>query len=375
MGTRICPVCCEKQSNVIKRIDMKIPENYHLPEHYNVVECQRCGFVYADTTATMEDYDWYYTHCNFYGDDSKDDNLTRYGMTEELLRRYCQKDSRMLDIGAGNGRFEVALYKNGYHNITGMDPSVESVERLKKVGISSYIGSIYSPVALDEENKYDCIFLFEVAEHLLLPGKGIENVKKLLKDDGVFIISVPDYSRIGDDKSSIANYFNLEHINYFSENSLDNLMNKYGLQRIDQKRFGIDLIQCYKNENVSRGIKKDCITKETVQKYFLLQKGKEERENRIIDELRENQREIVIWGTGSYVMSLIATTDLMKCNIHGFIDNNKIKQGREMYGYTIYSPEYLRNKNYLILICSMQNGEEIRVQLEEMDTENDYIVL
>lgn len=375
MESRLCPICNDKHAQIIKRIDMKVPKNYRLPEHYHVVECQRCGFVYADTQATMEDYDWYYSHCNFYGDDSKDDNLTRYEIVEEFLQCYCKKDSVMLDIGAGNGRFEVALCKNGYGNVTGIDPSAESVERLKEAGINAYIGNIYSSVAVDEEKKYDCIFLFEVAEHLLAPGKGIENVKKMLKEDGVFIISVPDYSQIGEDVSSIANYFNLEHINYFSENSLDNLMDKYGLQRIAQKRVGIDLIQCYKNVNESCGIRKDCITKEAVKKYFSKQKRREEREKRIITELKEEQKEIVIWGTGSYVMSLIATTDLLECNIQAFVDNNRIKQGREMYGYNIYSPEFLKDKKYTILICSMLNSEEIRLQLEKMDTENNYIIL
>lgn len=74
-------------------------------------------------------------------------------------------------------------------------------------------------------------------------------------------------------------------------------------------------------------------------------------------------------------MNLIATTDLGKCRIKGFIDNNKIKQGRELYGWTIYAPEFLQDKKYTVLICSILNSEEIREQLERMNTENDYIVL
>lgn len=375
MGNRICPICSGKNPEIIKSIAMKIPENYRLPEHYNVVVCQTCGLVYADTSATLEDYDWYYSNCNFYGDDSKDDNSARYDMTEDFLLSYCNKDSVLLDIGAGNGRFEVALHRNGYRNITGIDPSDESVNRLKKAGIHAYVGSIYSAVSQEEENKYDCIFLFEVAEHLLLPGRGIENVKKMLKKDGVFIISVPDYSQIGEDKSSVANYFNLEHINYFSENSLDNLMDIYGLKRIAQKRVGIDLIQCYKNVNEFQGIQKDFITEKAVRNYFSNQEEKEENERRTIQQLKSDQREIVIWGTGSYVMSLIAKTDLLECNIKGFVDNNKIKQGREMYGYTIYAPDFLKDKNYTVLICSMLNSDTIREQLEEMNTENGFIIL
>lgn len=375
MPNRSCPICGKTDTKVIRRIDMKIPEDYHLPQNYDVVVCESCGFVYADTSASMEDYDWDYTHCNFYGDDSKDDNTYRYEMVQEFLEQYCRKDSVMLDIGTGNGKFEVALQKNGYTNMVGMDPSGESVDRLHKNGIEAYTGSIYSEVLPEEENKYDCIFLFEVAEHLLCPGKGIQNVRKLLKEAGYFIVSVPDYSQIAEDTSDIPNYFNLEHINYFSEISLDNLMRIHGMRRVAQKRVGIDLIHCYQCINVEEQLLVDEITEIAVQTYFSAKQGKEERVRKIITELKEQQKEIVIWGTGSYLMNLIATTDLLECKIQGFVDNNKIKHGREMYGYTIYPPNYLLDKNDTVLICSMLNGQEIKRQLDEMNTENEIVVL
>lgn len=354
---------------------MKIPQYYRLPQSYYVVACEQCGFVYADSSASMEDYDWYYSHCNFYGDDSKDDNTYRYEMVQEFLEQYCRKDSVMLDIGAGNGRFEVALQKNGFTNIVGMDPSEASVDRLRKNGVDAYVGSIYSKVRSDEENKYDCVFLFEVAEHLLYPGMGMQNVRKLLKKDGYFIASVPDYSQIAKEASEIPNYFNLEHINYFSEKSLDNLMHIHGMKRVAQKRVGIDLIHCYQCTNEVEPLQKDTITRTAVEEYFAARQGKEEHVSNIIKELKEQQKEIVIWGTGSYVMSLIATTDLLECKIVGFTDNNKIKQGRKMYEYMIYPPEFLIDKNYTVLICSMLNSKEIMNQLENMHTKNEIVVL
>lgn len=216
---------------------MKVPKAYHLPQHYSIVSCQSCGMVYADTAASMEDYDYYYTHCNFYGDDSKDDNSFRYEMMEEILGCFCQKDTAMLEIGAGNGRFEIALKEHGYTNITGTDPSSESVERLRAAGIRAHISNIYSPVSQMEKGKYGCVFLFEVAEHLLVPGKAIGNVKEMLKEDGIFMVSVPDYSLIAKEtKYGIPAYFNLEHINYFSETSLDSLMDAYGMERVYPKK-------------------------------------------------------------------------------------------------------------------------------------------
>lgn len=376
MENRICPVCGGTHSDFIKRIDMKVPETYRLPQYYNVVSCQSCGMVYADTGASMEDYDYYYTHCNFYGDDSKDDNSFRYEMMEDILESFCHKDTAMLDIGAGNGRFEVALKRNGYTDITGIDPSSESVARLREAGIQSHTGNIYSPVSSAEEGRYGCIFLFEVAEHLLLPGTAIGNIKKMLEEDGVFMISVPDYSLIEKEtKYGIPAYFNLEHINYFSETSLDNLMGAYGMERVCQKRVGGDLIHCYRNSNKARELKKDTATQKAVQNFFAAWQQKNKRTAQIISGLKEAQREVVVWGTGSYSMNLAAETELLGCRIRGFIDNNKIKQGRKMYGYPIYPPEFLEDKEYMVLICSMLNGPEIQGQLDSMGTKNDSIIL
>lgn len=375
MLNRFCPVCAATHAQPIKKINMQIPADYHLPNSYDVVCCEQCGFVYADTAASMEDYDWYYTHCNFYGDDSKDDARYRYEMVDDFLKKYCKKDSRMLDIGAGNGRFAVALQKNGYMNVGGMDPSKESVERLQNQGISASVGSIYSKVPANEAHRYDCVFLFEVAEHLLCPGKGIQNVRALLKDDGYFIVSVPDYSQIAADASEIPNYFNLEHINYFSEISLDNLMRMYGLHRVDQVRFGCDLIHCYQCSEKIEPLQKDEVTESAIRAFFSAKEEKETHTRNLIAQLKKSQKELVIWGTGSYVMSLLAQTDLLDCNICGFVDNNKLKQGRKMYGYEIHEPEFLKDKKVTVLICSMLNGKEIKEQLELMGTETEILVL
>ena len=180
----------------------------------------------------MEDYDWYYTHCNFYGDDSKDDNSERYDWMEELLEKYLTKDSVMLELEAGNGRYAIALKRNGYARITATDPSGESVERLQKAGVNAYVTNIYADPASDEQGKYDAVFLFEVAEHLLLSQRGIANIAALLRMGGYFMLSVPDYSLIAEDTCNIPNYFNLEHINYFFEDSLDTLMAQYQLKRV-----------------------------------------------------------------------------------------------------------------------------------------------
>ncbi|MDE6685987.1 MAG: methyltransferase domain-containing protein [Lachnospiraceae bacterium] len=372
---RSCPVCACNDRKVMKTIVMKVSEDYHLPESYDVVVCGKCGLVYADTEASMEDYDWYYTHCNFYGDDSKDDHFQRFKVVEVFLDKYVSREAVLLEIGAGNGRFEMELKEHGYVHITGTDPSEESVRRLRENGIASYVANIYSEVPIEENEKYDGIFLFEVAEHLLIPGKGIENVSKMLKKDGIFMISVPDYSQIGNDPSSIPNYFNLEHINYFSEKTLDYLLALNGLERIAQMRAGVDLTQVYRKTEKVRFPDKDTATEQAICSYFEKQNEREMQTKELIKELKIQGEELVIWGTGSYVMSLLATTDLLQCKIKAFVDNNKIQQGRKIYNCTVYPPAYLKDKEYTVLICSVLNGNVIKKQLEAMNTKNNIIIL
>lgn len=372
---RNCPICDKRNGEKIEHICMNVPENYRLPDSYNIVVCDNCGMVYADTSASVEDYDWYYTNCNFYGDDSKDDNRERYDWMEDLLKKHLTKESVMLELGAGNGRYSMALKEHGYSQITATDPSEESVQRLRAAGIDAYVANIYSEVTEKEQNRYDAVFLFEVTEHLLIPKKGIANVTSLLRNNGYFMLSVPDYSLIAKDTCSIPNYFNLEHINYFSEDSLDTLMAQFHMKRVDQKRIGEDLIQVYQKTTDQIPVRKDEKTKIAVQQYLQQQKERSIQIQKKIGQLQEQEKELVIWGTGSYVMSLLATTALKDCRIVGFVDNNKIKQGRTMYGYKIYAPDYLLDKYCTVVICSMLYSEQIKKQLEAMHTQNEIVIL
>lgn len=375
MVNRKCPVCEYNYATTISHIEMKIPTDYHLPDNYDIVVCQNCGMVYADTSASMEDYDWYYTNCNFYGDDIKDDNRERYNWIEEFLDKYLSKNSKILEFGAGNGRFSVALKNHGYRCISATDPSLESVSRLKAVKINAYVANIYDSVSCVEKNKYDAIFLFEVAEHLLVPRTAVKNIISRLKQNGYFMISVPDYSMIENSKAGIPNYFNLEHINYFSKASLDTLMAEFGLKSIDEKWVGEDLIKVYKKTGENYFIKKDENTQIAVSNYIKKQQERLIENNAKIEYLLYQKQDLIIWGTGSLVMSLFATTSLKKCHIIAFVDNNRIKHGRKILGYPIYSPEYIKDKKCTIVICSMLYAENIKKQIENMHIDNEIVIL
>ena len=49
---------------------MKLPQDVILPDNYEVVTCEKCGFAYADVRGTQELYNKYYDNSNVYSMDA-----------------------------------------------------------------------------------------------------------------------------------------------------------------------------------------------------------------------------------------------------------------------------------------------------------------
>ena len=66
---RPCPVCSADQITVLHHQRFTLPEDHLLADGYDVVCCDDCGFVYADTAAQQADYDRFYAELSGYESD------------------------------------------------------------------------------------------------------------------------------------------------------------------------------------------------------------------------------------------------------------------------------------------------------------------
>lgn len=390
--SRKCPACGSTQSNIIREIQMELPLEFHLPGRYNVVVCERCGMCYADTSAQLEDYDHYYRMHNSYSGNSSGIASTAVSCIEKFLEEEMggNRSIRILDIGFGKGDLLLHLRQLGYTNLVGMDPSLFSVEHLKKLGIDVYQGSVYCPPAEMEELKgsVDVVLLTAVLEHLLEPKQAIKMISPYLKEGGCLVIDIPDYSFVHKIVLPIPNQFNQEHINYFSESSVRTLLvgtdfkvsNALTIQLKTVNQFENDwckIFFCKKSEkNVDDGAEKDVDTIKSIENYFSQQEKRHRKTEEFIEKLYKERTPLIVWGTGAITMTLLAGTALSRCEIAAFVDGNHLKVGSEIAGRKIESPEVIREyPNAVILICVMMYAHEVKERIIDMGVKNEVIEL
>jgi hypothetical protein len=148
---RAYPICESGEGEVLHTQRFVLPEDHPLGDGYDVVCCPGCGFVFANTTATQDDYDAFYARLSKY-----EDNVTSTGgggtawdaarmleMGRDIAGFVPDTTARIVDIGCANGGGLAALKTLGYDNLCGIDPSPACAKFVRvNHGIEAYAGSL-----------------------------------------------------------------------------------------------------------------------------------------------------------------------------------------------------------------------------------------
>ncbi|MDI6731833.1 MAG: class I SAM-dependent methyltransferase [Candidatus Margulisbacteria bacterium] len=406
---RPCPICLNKSGEILHNQRFALPDKSVLPSAYDIVCCKRCGFVYADTSATQKEYDQYYQSFSKYEDSSIASgggttpwDAQRMDQTASDLTQYVlDKKAAMVDIGCANGGLLIALRKMGYVNLLGIDPSKVCVKHVNQQGVPARVGGLFSENLSDFKNSFDCVILCHVLEHVCDLRSAIENVIGLLKKGGILFVEVPDASRYLDYFIVPFHYFDHEHINHFDEHSLRNLIVQFGCESLASVKSTISVSKSnlyptvYMAFRKQKGTKSDAIIKpdlnlcERVKKY--IQRSKENSAIRTVydyvkqaylqfsrdtlDKYVLSQEGIVVWGVGSYSLGLLSNTVLNKCHIISFVDSDVKKQNTYIGNIPVKSPQILLKHNGPIVIASALYAEAILAQINEMQLENEVVII
>jgi|SaaInlStandDraft_4_1057021.scaffolds.fasta_scaffold09353_3 SAM-dependent methyltransferase len=246
--SRNCPVCDATIGTTKKYLD----KNYDLskvnsysfssrknPEFmcHNLVLCTNCDLVYADRPPNIDDLSKSYHNADYDSNDEAIDAAKSYSKSLKSIFKNIKNKNFALEIGTGNGAFLDELKGNGFSNVTGIEPSVKSIESAPDYRKKNIINNIFNPDDFDQ-NSFDLVCCFMTLEHVLNPKEIAFESKRILKDGGAIAFIVHDHrsliNRLLGKKSPI---IDIEHMQIFSKKSIKKLLYLEGYQDIVVRNF------------------------------------------------------------------------------------------------------------------------------------------
>ena len=207
-----------------------ISEN-HLEKPDKIVCCMGCGLVYAvpddgagqivGDYAEMVDLEYI------------KEERGRRAQARIVLSKITKfkKQGKMLDVGCGPGFFLDEAKRQGWE-VQGNDLSAWSKKYChENFGIDVFQGLLTE--ARFPDRSFDAIVMNDVIEHLEDPKAVLNEIRRLLKSDGVIYISTPDINSflsrfLGGRWWGINKY----HLFYFSRKTLERLFADVGFKRL-----------------------------------------------------------------------------------------------------------------------------------------------
>lgn len=116
---------------------------------------------------------------------------------ESIIKEVSKDFSTILDVGCGNGWVSKKLIPLGKKVISMDISSANPLTALREVSHQNHAGLIADVYNIPlKENSLDCIIASEILEHVPDPELFINNLIKLLKNNGKLIITVPYNEKI-----------------------------------------------------------------------------------------------------------------------------------------------------------------------------------
>lgn len=154
----------------------------------------------------------------------------------EMLKFIPNESKTILEVGCGEGNFSATLTDQGKET-WGIEPDVTSAKSASEKINKVFQGTIDEKLSEIPDNYFDVIVMNDVIEHLTEPWDDIQNLKSKLKDDGVFVTSIPNvrYSKnifhvmfkrdwkYADDK-----ILDITHYRFFTKKSIRRLWEENG---------------------------------------------------------------------------------------------------------------------------------------------------
>lgn len=219
-----CQVCGSVTESFLTAHDYRLNTS---TESWSVRKCVSCGH---GRTIFQADRDFRGDYPeSFYPKIKKVIRNPHGRLLERLLRE--KKINNVLDYGCGSGELIRYLSSRGFW-VEGYDPYYKKRSSDENVLIHGDTEALVN-------KKFQAIMLMHVLEHEPDPRVLLESLKRLLADDGIIIVEVPNFESFQQDLlGAIHLHLDLpRHVHHFTRTSLLRQFDDVGLEVVSEKRL------------------------------------------------------------------------------------------------------------------------------------------
>jgi 2-polyprenyl-3-methyl-5-hydroxy-6-metoxy-1,4-benzoquinol methylase len=229
-----CPVCGNKQFSQF----ISLSDYFLSGEAFDIVQCDQCSFRFTNPRPPDHDLGRYYESQEYISHSN-----TRKGLFSLLYQSIRRRTIRtkfhlisglsggksILDIGCATGELIHYFADHGW-KVTGIEPN----EKARQFARDQY------QLQIEDENylaaivpgSFDVVTMWHVLEHVPDLNARLREVKSVLKDEGVFLIAVPnpdswDAAHYG---KYWAGYDVPRHLHHFTKKAMHQLLENHGLK-------------------------------------------------------------------------------------------------------------------------------------------------
>jgi 2-polyprenyl-3-methyl-5-hydroxy-6-metoxy-1,4-benzoquinol methylase len=218
-------------------------------EIFQIQKCGACGFLFTNPRPAESDIGKYYQSANYvsHSDEKKGFMYRLYGAVRKINNRTKLRiinerfpsKGKLLDVGCGIADFLNECKNDGW-DITGIDSSEAVIKKsFEKHGIKVETEEHLAGIP---DKSVQVITMWHVLEHVHKLNERIQELKRIVTDDGLMFIALPNSSSPDalHYKEKWDGFDVPRHLYHFHPEAVEKLMKNHGLSVIEKKKMKFD---------------------------------------------------------------------------------------------------------------------------------------
>lgn len=337
---------------------------HHVNVPLTVVICDECGLVQLRETINPSIYEQYH----FIGNSSLSYEQHLIWVARQLVEVFKLENKRIFEIGASNGVLLKYLKDFGNNQVFGVEPSRKLCEDARKFEVNLEPRFFNREYVNDSRTKYDCVIVRHVLEHIHELEEFVQLIGEVLEENGMVVVEVPSLNEMIVQK----NYSNIfhEHLNYFSEQTLNYLFSKVSLTPVYMKCVDIHggaIFGVYK-----KGERGNVFTKEgrqldrsEIRSFFDAYDQYYTRLSDKVSRMNAQNKRVHGFGASHRTFTILGCSNLTNENIPYIYDSNPFLHGKTLNGIgsMIVSPQLIGEYSPDVIVIFATSYEREIIEL------------